>query len=376
MKVPNLANNGRQITVIFLLYSESKYVPGLVNAILKQTHPTFAKQSEWMEVLFVDNGSTDDTLASIESELKKTGFPENYRILHIEKNEGISRALNQAFRAVQTPYAMTCHCDVLFGREDYVATLADLLAAHPQAGAIAGQPTIPLKATIPFAEKVNLVANLMDIFPASERAPQAGDLTPVGFVEGRCDGFRIAALQAVNYYDTTLKYAGEDQILAANMRTQGFELFQSPHLPYSLSVSSDQDSVSKIIRHQRLFGRAHPFIVLKNRGAIAGIAGKSAGDNRQARTILRASQLLSTGAYLLSLALLMRGQLLPAAIVLGCVFALKQWIFSKHIRAVALRGSEYFKFLVLQPALDFSYTFGLLHGIWILLTPSGSKSIH
>lgn len=370
----NLEKAGGKITVIFLLYSEAKYVPGLFAGILRQRHPVHSSQTDWMEVMFVDNGSKDDTLQVIQAELARAGSPSNYQIVHIPQNVGIARAMNHAFSLVKTPYVLTCHCDVLFGSDDYAARMRDLLASHSDAGAIAGQPDIPRKERIPFAEKLNLITNLMDIFPPVEDSSR-DTLTPVGFVEGRCDGFRLEALKVAGCYDTTLKLAGEDQVLAARMRQQGFQIYQAPALRYMLSVSSDQDSLLKLARHQRLFGRAHPYIVLMNRKAVSGIAGKSAGGNRQARTILRLSQVFSTLGYLAALICLVLGQWVAGALVIALIALAKQILFNQHMRAVSLSVGEWFQFWFMQPLLDVSYTIGLLNGVWLLLTHSKARPI-
>ncbi len=357
------------ITVIFLLYSEAEYVPGLVRGILKQKHPKFPNPADWMEVVFVDNGSKDNTLEVMKSELVKAGSPPHIRILHIEKNQGIALALNRAFGEVKTPYVLTTHCDVLYGSEDYIARMLQTMDAHPDAGAIAGQPEIPKPAvgqkSLPFAERVNLVANLQDVIPA--KSTPASGLVHVGFVEGRCDIFRLDALKAAGFYDTTLKFAGEDQVMAARMRAAGFKLYQDPTLRYSLSVSNDQNSLMKLVKHQRLFGRAHPYIVLMNQNAVHGVLGKQAGANRQSRTYLRVSQIISAAIYCwIVVAILAQAPILFWIVPLVAMAVMKLFLFARHLRAVRFNGWEMIRFVAFQPALDLSYTVGLAHGIWLL----------
>ena len=364
----NLLKPEVKITVIFLLYSEQSYVRGLVEGILKQKHPRYSSQADWLKVVFVDNGSTDDTYGEIQRCFRDAGSPSNYEIFQIKKNEGISRALNQVFQATRTPYILTCHCDVMFGHDEYVYSMAQLMDETPNAGAIAGQPSIPQK-QIPFAEKLNLVVNLMDIFP------RGAGLFPVGFVEGRCEVFRIEALRKVGFYDTTLSHAGEDQILAAQMRAHGYELYQACHLTYELSVSSDQDSVWKLVRHVRLFGRAHPYILFSRQKSRLGVFGATAGENRQARAMLRVSQLACSVLYVFALGFLIIGQWLWVGVLLAIILGWKWQIFSRHILRVGFSVSEMLRFVALQPILDFSYAFGFLHGLWLYLNPNRQKSI-
>ncbi|OFZ52724.1 MAG: hypothetical protein A2428_17680 [Bdellovibrionales bacterium RIFOXYC1_FULL_54_43] len=370
-----------KITVIFLLYNAERTVEALVEAIGKQRHPAFHNQEEWLEVLFMDDQSRDDTAKKLQMALEKAGRPALYRALSNPVNLGLSRTLNKAFKLARSPYGLSCHCDVIFGRDDYVATMLELMESYPDAGAITGQPVLPTAAgrSMPLAEKVNVVTNLMDIFPpeplmGTSHGPK--DLVTIGFAEGRCDVFRIAALEAVGYYDTTLRLAGEDQVLAARLRSKGFEIYQAPSLPYFLSVSDEQDSLEKLLKHQMLYGRAHPYILLKVRQASVGVVGKIAGANRQARTLLRALQLVSSAVYLWTLFAILLG--LPAGSWLApllSIFLAKHLLFLRHLKAVPLTMKEFLVLYGFQPLLDIAYSLGLLHGLWLVSSSSKSRPI-
>lgn len=282
-----------RLTVLYLLYNAAPFVPGLVDALARQRHPSVPDQARWLEALFVDDGSSDDTAAVLERSLAGIGRPEHYRVHARRENVGLSRSLNDALSLVATPYVLTCHLDCLFGRDDYGAGMLDLLERHPRVAAITGQPAVPAGRALSFAEKLNIVANLMDIFPDASGA----ELVPVGFAEGRCDAFRVLALREAGLYDTRLRTAGEDQVIAAKLRERGWEVCQAPGLPYHLSVSGEQDTVERLVTHQHLFGRAHPYILLAHRASREGVAGARAGANRRRRALLRLSQIASVATY-------------------------------------------------------------------------------
>jgi GT2 family glycosyltransferase len=288
------------------------------------------------------------------------GSPSHYRLEAHPHNLGLAETLNETFRQAQTPFVLTCHLDCRFGSDRYVASLLDLIEAHPGAAAVTGQPSLAPGAPLPFAEKLNVVANLMDIFPAAA----ARELVPVGFAEGRCDVFRVEALREVGLYDPQLRVSGEDQVLAAKLREAGYEVYQAPRLAYHLSVSAEQDSVSKILRHQHLFGRTTPYIVLAVPGSLHGLVGRNAGANRKHRALLRATQLASSAALALVPLSLVAGW--PAwgwgsALVL--VAASRVALLARHARAVRFTAGELLAFALLQPALDLAYTAGILEGL-------------
>lgn len=352
-----------KITVVFLLYHAPRFVAGLVEAILRQRHPRFPSASDWLRVMFVDNGSTDDTGRILAVEVAKAGSPPHWQIVTNTPNLGYAGAVNKAFRLADTPYALTCHCDCLFGSEVYVATMLELLERHPRAAAITGQAAFPAGKPLPFAEKVNLVANLMDVFPVETNE----ELVPVGFAEGRCDAFRLEAVEAAGYYDASHHSAGEDQILSARMRAAGYEVYQAPRLSYLLSVSDEQDTVEKLIRHTELFGEKHPILILRG-GAGAGALGGPAGANRRARSLLRFSHLAAVLAYLaLPLGLVAGRPLHVAALPLAVVALLRASLFARHLRAVRFSPRELLGFVFLQPVLDAAYTWGFVRGLWYAL---------
>ena len=284
-----------RITVAFLLYNAAGEVGALLQGLVRQAHPAFPRQSDWLEAVFVDDASGDGTAEAAARALAGIGSPSHYRLVVHPRNLGLAETLNETFRLAPTPFVLTCHLDCRFGSDAYVASMLDLIEAHPRAAAITGQPELPPGARLPFAEKLNVVANLMDIFPADT----AKELVPVGFAEGRCDVFRVEALRAGGTLRHALRVSGEDQVLAAKLREKGYEVYQAPRLAYHLSVSAEQDSVGKILRHQRLFGRTTPYIVLAVPGSRDGLVGPNAGANRSRRALLRATQLAASAVLAL-----------------------------------------------------------------------------
>lgn len=358
------------MSVVALFYHAPHHAPGLVEALRRQKHPSFPDQEDWLSVILMDNGSTDRTGEILARQVALAGSPRHWQIVTNPENLGYARAMNKALGLVRTPYVLTCHSDCQFASDDYVATMADLLDRHPEAGAIAGQPAVPARESIPFAEKVNLVASLMDIFPSET----SEELVPVGFAEGRCDAFRLSAVAAAGFYDESHHAAGEDQILSARMRRAGLRIYQAPRLRYFLSVSDEQDTVGKLLRHVTLFGEKHPFLVLRGRAG-AGVVGEGAGANRRARFLLRLNQLASVLVYLgviAAIAVGARPSLWGGA--LGALLLAKILLFSRHMRAVRLGLAEAAGFFLLQPALDVCYTGGFVRGLWLVIERSRGRA--
>lgn len=349
-----------RLTLAFLLYNAESEVAELVESLLAQRHPAHPRQAEWLEAVLVDDASSDGTAEAARKALAAHGDPAHVRLVVHARNLGLAGTLNELFAGARTPYVLTCHLDCRFGSDGYAAALLDLAERHPEAAAITGQPRLGPPERLPFAEKLNVVANLMDVLPG----PAAAELEPVGFAEGRCDVFRVEALRAVGLYGTRLRTSGEDQVLAARLRAKGYAIYKAPRLEYRLSVSGEQDSVAKLLRHQHLFGRTTPVIVLATRGSSRGLVGPEAGANRKRRALLRAAQLAGGASLVLAVIALAAGW--PAwlwGLPLALVLAGKTALQARHARAVRFTPGEWLAWAALQPPLDLAYTLGILEGL-------------
>lgn len=364
--------SAKKITLIFLLYNASRTVHDLVEAALAQRHPGYAEQGDWLDVVFVDDCSRDDTVTLLRQALAANGSPRHFRVVINSENLGLSATLNKVFGLIATPFGLTCHLDVLFGRDDYAAGMLRLMEANPEAGAITGQPALFPGATLPLAEKLNAICNMMDLFPVEGDA----ELVPVGFAEGRCDIFRVAALKAAGLWDDTLRTSGEDQLLAARMRQEGYRIYQAPKLTYYLSVSEEQNSLVKLLRHAHLFGRTQPYILLTNRENVDVVAGAGAGGNRSRRTFLRLSQVAGGVAYPSALIGAFSG--MPAAVWLSPLAALalhRAYLLHRHLAEVRLTVPQWLVFLLFVPLHDLCYAVGAFTGIGYCLGARKGKVI-
>ena len=359
-----------RITVVYPLYRAEASVAGLVEALARQRPPAGADPARWVEAIFMDDASGDETVLRLRQELEAARLPMRVRVCENERNLGLARSLNRALAMVETDHVLTCHGDCRFGADDYVSRAAELLDQNPDVGVVSGQSVADVEAGLSRVEKVYMAANLMDVFPDADDG-----LVPVGFAEGRCDGFRMAALKSAGFYDVSVRTAGEDQILAARMRADGYRVCRAPGLRYHLSVSTSQDSLLKLARHARLFGRVHPYLLLRNRGTAAGAVGDAAGANRTRRSLLRGLQLVGGAAWVwLAAALVTRRPAAPAAAVLAGTALVKAGLFRRYVRELRFDSRDLAELAVVQPALDVSYAAGFLKGL-TLLVRRGDRTI-
>jgi glycosyltransferase involved in cell wall biosynthesis len=360
-------------TVVFLLYNAAATVRDLVQALLAQREPRDAARPPWLHAVFVDDCSRDRTLDVLASALREAGSPPQWTVLANETNLGLAGAMNRALARVETPFALTCHCDCLFGGPYYVHQIRELLRAHPEAAVITGRPAVMPDRVLPLVEKLNIVANLVDVVPD----PSAqSDVVPIGFAEGKCDGLRMAAIREVGYYDVWLRTSGEDQLMAAKLREHGHELLQAPAQRYFLLVSDEQNTVRKLIRHQRLLARTQLFVVLRRGFVPLARVSRNRGHNIKARGALRALQVLAVPLYIGALAGWLAGLLWWVALAPVAVVVLgKGALLWRHIRFVRPRPLELAAICATQPFFDLSYTGGIVQGLMAALTNRGRRPV-
>ena len=337
-----------QVTLICPLYNASAMALRLVESFLSQKLEGMQFQSEWLEVILIDDCSKDGTAEAVRAAIESKDCSQWIRLEKNSKNLGLAGTLNRGFELAQSEWVLTCHCDCIMADEFYIQTLLRLIQTDETIAAITGQPVLPQSSEQPaFAERVNIVANLMDVFPIANTP----ELVPIAFAEGRCDLFRKSALTQVGYYDTTLRTSGEDQVLAAQLRAKGFRICKATRALYFLGVSAEQDSISKLIRHTFLFGETLPYPLYMGWKLKASYQNEQIGENRKDRSRLRILHLLTIG-----------GVLVWGIWAWVVSLVLKSILFRKHWFHFRWTIKEVIFFVALQPVFDVAYFLGFMKG--------------
>lgn len=96
-----------KIDVIVPLYNATPFIPTLLENLKKQTFRDF-------RVIFVNDGSKDNTLEVLKSEIESFPFP--YLIVS-QENKGAAAARNAGIRKVTAPWFLCLDCDDYFAPE-------------------------------------------------------------------------------------------------------------------------------------------------------------------------------------------------------------------------------------------------------------------
>jgi len=113
------------VCVAIVTFNSGRYIRRCLEAVL-------AQKDIPLDVVVVDNASTDDTRAILRS------FRRRIRTIYCDRNLGFAEAQNRAIRATSTEWVLTLNPDVLM-RPDFVRSLVEAGAADPEAGCICGK---------------------------------------------------------------------------------------------------------------------------------------------------------------------------------------------------------------------------------------------
>ena len=106
-------------------YNSGRYIRRCLEAVLGQ-------EGVPIEIVVVDNASTDDTRAVLQS------FRKKIRAIYSERNLGFAEAQNRAIRASSTEWVLTLNPDVLM-RPGFIRALVEAGAADPETGCVCGK---------------------------------------------------------------------------------------------------------------------------------------------------------------------------------------------------------------------------------------------
>lgn len=114
-----------KVSVGLVALNGAKYLPACITSVQQQTHPS-------IELLVIDNGSTDNTAA-----IMKRDFPE-IRFIQNSANLGFAGGHNQAIRETSGEYYLALNQDVVLEPE-YVSSLVKTITRNPHIGAVQGK---------------------------------------------------------------------------------------------------------------------------------------------------------------------------------------------------------------------------------------------
>ncbi|MCE9562622.1 MAG: glycosyltransferase, partial [Planctomycetes bacterium] len=212
-KTPNLAS------IVVLCCNELAYTKQCFDSVIRHTHTPY-------ELIMIDNGSTDETLAYLTKFSTRTG-PRHITLIHNDTNLGFTRGCNQGIAHSQGQYVVLLNNDTIVSPNWLSDLIQGLEAAGPKAGMIgpvSNATAAPQQIAIDYTE-----ISRVDEFAARRRREHGLPTRTVDRLAGFCLVIRRSVLDRIGSLDERFGVGFFDDFdLCVRTREAGFDLLLAP----------------------------------------------------------------------------------------------------------------------------------------------------
>jgi GT2 family glycosyltransferase len=252
-----------KLSVIIVNWNTKQLLLDCIKSIFEQ------KQDFPLEVIVVDNGSSDGSVAAVAQRFPQT------RLITNQDNVGFAKANNQAIRIAYGEYILLLNSDTLI-LGDALAQMVRFLDAHPEAGAVGckllnADGALQLSACN-FPDLSTLVFETLyldKIFPRSRLFGRYyltywdhNDIREVHYVSGACLMVRKRTIEQVGLLDEDYFMYAEEMDWCYRMKKLGWKVYYLPtaeviHYGGQSSKAIPAETFQYHLRSLLLFFRKH-----------------------------------------------------------------------------------------------------------------------
>jgi glycosyltransferase involved in cell wall biosynthesis len=197
-----------KVTIGICVRNCEDYIKEAIESILDQDFP-----HELMKLIFVDDGSEDDTLSIIQEYVSKIDIPTE--VFHTSW-KGLGHARNTVAANAEGNFILWVDGDMVLS-ENFVTKLVEFMEQHPEVGIAKGKQTLELR------------SNLLGTFEAFSRA--AGRMIDYRSEKAHLKAlgtggaiYRIETISQARGFDENLRGYGEDWDIEIRARSSGWSL--------------------------------------------------------------------------------------------------------------------------------------------------------
>ncbi|MBU1044847.1 MAG: glycosyltransferase family 2 protein [Candidatus Omnitrophica bacterium] len=241
-----------RLSVIIVTWNSQRFINDCLESV-------FSQQIDDMEIIVIDNGSSDNTLQILE------GFTNRIILIKNQTNTGFCLANNQAILKAQGKYIFTLNSDVILGK-GYLKSLIGCLETNKQIGMVQGKLLRFDRKTI---DGLGLrLSLLMRLYNIQENKADSNKFDKPREIFGPCAAaavYKKELLAQIRYqdefFDEKFFFLVEDFDLAWRARIRGWKAMYVPDaIAYHYRESSAYINKFK----QYLSFRNRYFMLIKN----------------------------------------------------------------------------------------------------------------
>lgn len=198
------------VSILIPCFNEEFNVEQTMLAALSQRYPH-------IEVIAINDGSSDNT-AKLLDQLSQEH--EKLRVIHLATNQGKAMALRMGAVTASGDYLVCIDGDALLDPEGVNYLVAPMLA-HPEVGAVTGNPRIRTRSTLIGRIQVGEFSSIIGLIKRTQRV-----YGKVFTISGVIASFRRQALEEVDYW--SLDMITEDIDVTWKLQLADWEVFYEP----------------------------------------------------------------------------------------------------------------------------------------------------
>lgn len=199
------------VSILIPCYNEADNIRETIDILLQQRYPQ-------LEIIAINDGSKDDTLAVLQHLSQQ--HPE-LRIVNLHTNQGKAMGLRTGALLANSEFLVCIDGDALLA-PDAVAWMVRHFLAHPQVGAVTGNPRIRNRSTLLGRIQVGEFSAIVGMIKRAQRS-----YGRVFTVSGVIAAFRKSALHEVGYWSNDM--VTEDIDISWKLQLAGWSIYFEPN---------------------------------------------------------------------------------------------------------------------------------------------------
>jgi glycosyltransferase involved in cell wall biosynthesis len=229
------------VSIIVPAYNGERTILRTISSIIDQ------KQNS-LELLVIDDDSTDSTARLVDDFVKKSDFSGEFRLIHHEQNLGLSKSLNDGVQRARGRYVLILHQDCEFIGDNWVSRALSLMNDEDVA-VVTGYYGVS------DVEDETFVKRAFGVLRKQFHSRSAVSCEEATFSEGKCDLYRKDYLLKAGSFPTSFRIAGEDLVVSYKLRSMGYRILKCYDLPVVQRFTGAAETFSGNLGKEFLFGK-------------------------------------------------------------------------------------------------------------------------